>query len=159
FPGETADVQPQAIPLKKVEEAAPRLAPDSAELSRAEPSAVELATPQPINAPQVEAAVELNSPAPSETAESAQPTAPPQAALPAPERSDVQVPIDVSTAVAPLQKANERSIGPQSTTLPGPVTMRTLDAPQVRAPQIADLPRAQSGEAEVREEPQPLVAV
>ena len=158
LPGEAPDVQPQVIPLQKLEEAAPRLAIDSGELSRTEPSAVELAEPEPVAIPELETAAELEAPAPLETAEAATEITPPHAELSTPQQALARLPIEPmpSSADSP-QRLEESSLGPQVPSLPGPLTMRAVETPQVRAPQVADLPRAQSGSAEVLDDPQPLV--
>ncbi len=52
----------------------------------------------------------------------------------------------------------DQPLAPQQPSLPEPFASRTPQAAQVRAPQIADAPRAQSGEERRLDDPQPLVA-
>ncbi len=65
-PGETPHVEPSVIPLQKLEQAAPRLAPTPSELSRAEPGQVELAPPSPVPAPALSVTADPAAPAPAE---------------------------------------------------------------------------------------------
>lgn len=158
--GTEPEVQPHAVPLRQVEEAAPRLAEFSSEMSRTEPRPVELAEPEPVPRPRQELAEELDSPAPAETA-------PARRKLPreTPELTPSAEPV----ANSPLSPADAArlsrprmeqppSVANQSS-LPGRLSGRSQQAPQLKAPQIAVVPRAQFGVDEPLDEPQPLVKV
>ncbi len=156
--GTAPDVQPQLIPLKKLEEAAPRLAPESAELSRAEASTIELNVPEPVAVPELDVAAELDRPTAANSTPTPVVTEPVEPKLPLSNELPASRPLERTPNVADSPRHfDEPSIGPQVPSLPGPLTMRHVEAPQVRSAQIADVPRAQSGSDKTTDEPQPLV--
>jgi hypothetical protein len=233
--GPTPDVPPSEVPLRELIEAAPRLAADSAQLSRAEPAEAQLATPAPVDAPELPLEPELEEPpaegeiARQEIVPDAQrpesleePTSPPETsiaelsrrpaepvpaidALPVmPERAGTPAAVAAPEAELPGQVIAREAPGAEprvatarqanlaaapSPTVPGetappstvdagvltprrttpqpvdalaslapsPARDRPVLTPQLRAPQAAGTPRAQSGVDEPLEAPVPLV--
>ncbi|MEX0979325.1 MAG: hypothetical protein WDZ48_10755 [Pirellulales bacterium] len=158
-PGQQPEVEPHAVPLRQPEDAAPRMAEVSAELSRAEPRPVEVAEPQPVATPAQEIASEAELPAPAD------------ASL-ARRQLETDMRLAASTEPPPPQSqpaqvdvnSLERQSMPERTpatrpSLAQPLSGRDQKAPQLRAPQIADAPRARSGVDQPLDEPQPLVKV
>ncbi|MEX0677777.1 MAG: hypothetical protein WD063_11920 [Pirellulales bacterium] len=157
---EEPEVQPHAVPLREPQEAAPRLAEFSSELSRTEPSPVEPAEPEPVPTPQQELAAEPLSPEPAEQASARR-----EVARETPELAPSPEPAAESRPSSAVDVANlsrhtvAEQTGPANRpSLPG-LSGRSQQAPQLSAPRIADVPRAQSGVDEPLDEPQPLVKV
>ena len=159
LPGETPDVEANVLPLEKMEQAAPRLAPSASELSRAEPAEAEPTQPAPVPLPAQQLSPEPDAPAPA-TAE----TSPTELAADTPaitRQSDLLAAMDVSPSDAPAtlpERAGDQSPAMPRPAVPAALSGRAADEPQIRAPQVADAPCAESGTDEPLDDPRPLVA-
>lgn len=156
-PEEAPEVEPHVVPLRQPEEAAPRLAHSVSELSKVEPQPVELSEPEPVPVPRQERAEELDAPTPADAAVAQSELADDSPDAPSPQQAAAPQPLEVeAAALAPQRVAQSPAPADRPATTEG-LTGRSPAAPQLKAPQIAEVPQAQLGVDEPLDEPQPLV--
>jgi hypothetical protein len=152
------EVEPQVVPLRQPEEAAPRLAESPSEISKAEPAPLELSAPEPVAVPSQQPPAELRLPQPSAAAM-------PRRELPldatrvasSQQPPPSQPPLDVQVAALSPHRTPQTPLAADGAAPADARAARAPTAPQLRAPQIAEIPHAQQGVDEPLDEPQPMV--
>jgi hypothetical protein len=151
------EVETHVVPLRQPEEAAPRLAQAPSELSKAEPRPVELSEPDPLAVPPQELAAELETPSPADGAVARRELPLDPAAPSSPNPTAARQPPEIEVAALSPQRIAQTPVAADRPATTDALTGRSARAPQLKAPQIADVPRAQLGVDEPLDEPQPLV--